>query len=209
MPPISEGDVMTMPAKRQDQTPRIAPLPEAEWTQEMRDMFSGNRPAALGPSRTSNYRATLARHMDVFRKYSAYAGQLLMTGVLPARDKELAVLRTAWLCQGEFEWGSHVPIARVAGLTDGDIERVTRGPDAPGWKTEDAVVLRAVDELHLNGTISDATWSLLAARYDERQLIEFPLVIGQYHTVAFVQNSLRIELDEGNLGFGSLRRSES
>lgn len=48
--------------------------------------------------------------------------------------------------------------------------------------------------------ISDATWASLAERYDERQLIELVIVIGQYQTIAYYQSSLRISLHEGNLG---------
>jgi hypothetical protein len=48
--------------------------------------------------------------------------------------------------------------------------------------------------------ISDATWGMLARRLDERQLIELPIVVGQYQTVAYYQNSLRLRLHTGNLG---------
>ena len=55
-------------------------------------------------------------------------------------------------------------------------------------------------ELHGDSMISDATWSALAKRLDERQLIELPIIVGQYQTVAYYQNSLRLRLHTGNLG---------
>jgi len=48
--------------------------------------------------------------------------------------------------------------------------------------------------------ISDATWLTLTRRLDERQLIELPIIVGQYQTVAYYQNSLRLRLHTGNLG---------
>jgi hypothetical protein len=48
--------------------------------------------------------------------------------------------------------------------------------------------------------ISDATWAALAHSWDERQLIEFPALVGNYIAVALIQNSLRIRLNEGSLG---------
>jgi hypothetical protein len=45
-------------------------------------------------------------------------------------------------------------------------------------------ILRAVDELHGDAMISDATWQTLAKQLDERQLIELPIIVGQYQTVA-------------------------
>jgi 4-carboxymuconolactone decarboxylase len=55
----------------------------------------------------------------------------------------------------------------------------------------------AVDKLHDEATISDSTWSELSREYDEAQLIEVTMLIGQYHIVAFALNSLGIELDDG------------
>jgi hypothetical protein len=39
-----------------------------------------------------------------------------------------------------------------------------------------------------------AFWRTLAKRLDERQLIELPIIVGQYQTVAYYQNSLRLRL---------------
>jgi hypothetical protein len=57
--------------------------------------------------------------------------------------------------------------------------------------------------------ISDATWRTLAKRLDERQLIELPIVVGQYQTVAYYQNSLRLRLHTGNLGLMARKRHRS
>jgi 4-carboxymuconolactone decarboxylase len=48
--------------------------------------------------------------------------------------------------------------------------------------------------------ISDETWDVLAKTYDEAQLLELPILIGQYLGVAFLQNSLRVVLPEGYQG---------
>jgi alkylhydroperoxidase family enzyme len=65
------------------------------------------------------------------------------------------------------------------------------------------VLLRAADELHDDSCITDATWAALRERYDEKQLIEVPMVIGQYHLVSFTLNSLGIQLEPGVEGFKS------
>ena len=48
--------------------------------------------------------------------------------------------------------------------------------------------------------ISDATWATLSKNLNEKQLIELPIIIGQYQTVAYYQNSLSLRLHAGNLG---------
>jgi alkylhydroperoxidase family enzyme len=57
--------------------------------------------------------------------------------------------------------------------------------------------VRAADELHADAVLSDATWAALAEGYDTQQLIEVPMVAGQYHLVAFTLNSLGVQREDG------------
>jgi alkylhydroperoxidase family enzyme len=120
---------------------------------------------------------------------------VLLTGELPARDRELLILRTGHRCDSAYELHQHNRIAAAAGVTDEELDRVVAGPDAAGWDPFDAALLRAADELHETHRIGDATWAALAERYDERQLIEVCMVVGQYHLVAFTLNSLGVEIE--------------
>jgi 4-carboxymuconolactone decarboxylase len=158
--------------------------------------------AGAGDAPAANIFATLVRHPGLFRRWLPFGGKLLV-GKLPARDRELLILRTAELCHAEYEWGQHRLIGLSAGLTEPEIDRVREGADAQGWDDFDAALLRAAEELHADFCISDATWETLASRYDERQLIEVPMVVGHYHMVAFTLNSLGVELEPGVAGFES------
>lgn len=179
-------------------SPRLAPLPpDAEVDDDIRDLIAGIRGLTGG---ATNIFATLARHAGLFRKWLPFAGKLL-AGKLPARDREILILRTGWNCRSEYEWGQHVVIGRNSGLDDAEIERITAGPDASEWSADDRVLLIAADELHGDARLSDATWQALAARYDERQLVEVPMVVGHYHMVAFTLNSLGVQREEGVPGF--------
>ena len=80
-----------------------------------------------------NIFATLAHHPRLLKRWSAFGGVLLYGGVLPARERELLILRTGYLCRAPYEWGQHVTIGLAAGLTDDEIARVAAGPDADGW----------------------------------------------------------------------------
>jgi alkylhydroperoxidase family enzyme len=143
---------------------------------------------------------TMLRHADLFALHTDVGLQLLARGALSFRDREFAVLRIAWLCQAPYEWGEHVLVGKRFGLSSEDIACVINGPDADGLDEHESAILRAVDELHGNAMISDATWLTLAKRLDERQLIELPIIVGQYQTVAYYQNSLRLRLHTGNAG---------
>jgi alkylhydroperoxidase family enzyme len=143
--------------------------------------------------RTPNIFATLVRHPRLFNRWSPFGGVLLRRGELSARHRELLILRTAWHCRADYEWGQHVRIARAAGLTDEEIGHIPAGPRVAGWSALDAALLQAADELHRDAWISDETWATLSAELDERQLIEVCMVVGQYHLVAFTLNSLGVE----------------
>lgn len=177
--------------------PRIPPLPPEEQDDQARELLG----AASAPGApASNIFATLVRHPGLFRKWLPFGGKLL-AGKLPARDRELMILRTGWRCRSDYEWGQHTLIGRACGLSDDEIRRIQDGPDAPGWEPFDAALLRVADELHDTGTISDATWAELATRYDEKQLIEIPMVVGHYHLVSFALNALGVRREEGVPGF--------
>lgn len=143
---------------------------------------------------------TMLRHPELFARQTDIGIQLLGRGALSGRDRELAVLRIGWLCRAPYEWGEHVHVAKKVGITSEEIERITQGSAAPEWCEHERAILRAVEELYANAVISDETWAILAKRLDDRQLIELPIVIGQYQTVAYYQNSLKLRLHEGNLG---------
>jgi len=143
---------------------------------------------------------TLLRHAQLYSVHTDVGIHLHTRGALSRRDRELAVLRIAWLCQAPYEWGEHVMVAKRIGFTPEDIRRVIEGPQAGGLDPHDRAILKAVDELHDDAMISDATWAVLAERLDEQQLIELPIVVGHYQSTAYYQNSLRLRLHAGNAG---------
>ncbi|MEU1407806.1 carboxymuconolactone decarboxylase family protein [Streptomyces sp. NPDC005728] len=178
-----------------DVGPRLAPLPEDGWDPSTRELLAPVPRDADG--RLANVFTTLVRHPGLFRHFLPFGSHLLRDGRLPDRTRELLILRTACNTRAGYEWGRHVPLARAAGVTDEEIRRVGAGPDAQGWTSADAHLLRAADELHRDARLSAATWSALAADHDEAQLIEITMLVGQYHMVAFFLNSAGTRLEPG------------
>jgi alkylhydroperoxidase family enzyme len=144
----------------------------------------------------------MLKHPPLFRIQMEVGVQLLGKGSISVRERELAVMRVGWLCRAPFEWGQHVNIAKRYGMPAEDIERVTIGSSAPGWSEHEAAILRGVEELLGDQMISDETWGVLARTWSDRQLIEFPTLVGQYVATAYFQNALRVRLNPGNIGLG-------
>jgi uncharacterized protein YceH (UPF0502 family) len=192
------GPRSSSPARKsRPSTARVAPLADEELDEQQRELLSGV--VAPGPGRTENIFRTLVRHSGLFRKWMPFGGKLL-NGKLPARERELAILRVGWLCQAEYEWGQHVPIGKRAGLTDEEIARIPGGAKTEGWSELDQAILRATDELHDDACIADATWARLAQEYDDKQLIELVMVVGHYHLVSMALNTLGVQREEGVVG---------
>jgi alkylhydroperoxidase family enzyme len=135
---------------------------------------------------------TLMHHPELERVHSPFTLYLKDSTNLPLRDRELAIMRSAWLCGVDDQWVNHTLIGMDSGLTAAEIERIADGPNADGWTADEATVLRAVDELHLCCRIGVEVWSSLARRYDDAQMIEFLLLVGNYRALSYVQNSVGI-----------------
>jgi alkylhydroperoxidase family enzyme len=177
---------------------RIPPLPPDEQDEQAKELLSG---VSAQGAPAANIFATLVRHPGLFRRWLPFGGKLLGGGKLPARDRELLILRTGWLCEAEYEWAQHREISKSIGISGEEIERVRAGADADGWDPFEVTLIQAADELHAEASISDDTWAKLAEHYDERQLIEVPMLVGHYHMVAFTLNSLGVPLEPGLAGF--------
>ena len=177
--------------------PRIPPLPPEEWSAEIKPILEavpGGVERRLGDN---NIFPTLARNPELFRAWLRFGGYLLTAGKLPGRDRELVILRIAVLCRSPYEWGQHVQISLQGGIDRETIDRVAQGPDADGWTSHEAALLRTADELCEKARISDETWATLAETYDEAQLIEVAMLAGHYQMLAGMLNSLGVELDDG------------
>jgi 4-carboxymuconolactone decarboxylase len=181
--------------------PRIEPLSAEELSGDAKDLVTRIR-ASVGASAgvpIPEYFRTMVKHPEVFR-CQLEMGTAIFKGKLPPRERELAVLRVGWLMRAPYEWGEHVDIGKRYGITTEEIERVIRGSAAPGWNEHEAAILGAVEQLLAEQAISDETWATLAKSWNEQQLIEFPMMVGQYVANAFVQNALRMRLASDNPG---------
>jgi alkylhydroperoxidase family enzyme len=169
--------------------PRVEPLPLEDFDPELNERFGA------GP--VLKIFATLAHHPKLLKRWTVFGNHVLNKSSLPPRERELVILRVGWLCRAGYEWGQHVEIGRRAGLSEAEIARIPRGPDAEGWSGLEGLLLRATDELHGDCFISDATWGALAEHYDTQALMDLIFTVGQYQLVSMALNSLGVQPEPG------------
>jgi alkylhydroperoxidase family enzyme len=181
--------------------PRIAPASDTE--------LDAEQAALLQPYRNErgllNIYRTLARQPRAAKAFLGWGRYVLRESDFDARLRELAILRTGWLCKSGYEWTQHSRLARQLGFSNSDIERIKAGEHAPGWSPLEILVLRATDELHETHHITDATWQELRQRLSEHHLMDLVFTVGHYTQVCMILNAFGIQVEDGQSLDDSLR----
>ena len=162
---------------------------------ETREGAGGVIPAG----RVLNIFRTMAHAPKALKAFLTWGNYILSKkNDLPAREREIVILRTGWLCRSGYEWTQHVEIGLRCGLTPEEIDRIKAGPDA-GWNAADAALVRAADELHADQFISTPTWTALLAHFSQKQAMDVVFTAGQYTQVCMMLNSFGVQLDDGQV----------
>ncbi|MBV9060159.1 MAG: carboxymuconolactone decarboxylase family protein [Pseudonocardiales bacterium] len=173
---------------------RIAPLPSTGNPPDIQELLDFGTEATGG---ASNVFLTLAKNPQLFRRWLPFYAEFYTPGRLAPRQRELLILRTAWQCRCDYEWGAHVRMGRAAGLTDEEIAGVADHLNAQAWSPTDEALLRVVDELIDDHTVEQPTWDALTRHFDEPQLIEVLMVVGSYVGLAGFLNAVEVQREAG------------
>jgi 4-carboxymuconolactone decarboxylase len=157
----------------------------------------------LGPfangAQTLNAFKVCLNNPELCRAWTPFTSAVGRT--LPLRDRELLILRTAWLCGNDYTWAIHSQAARRGGFSDADIQRITEGPGAPQWQADDRMLLEIADALYAERLIPDAGWAALAKRYSPAQMMDAIFTVGQYTMISMLVRSGGIQQESGKSGF--------
>jgi alkylhydroperoxidase family enzyme len=138
---------------------------------------------------------TLAHNPRLLKRFNVMAGGLLTKGLLPARERELVILRTAFRCTSVYEFGQHTIIGLASGLRQDEIDRIVLPPEEAAFPSSDEALIRMVDELYDGNWVTDQTWLQLRDRWHEAELLELLMVAGFYWMLAGVLNSAGVEAE--------------
>lgn len=180
-------------------TTRIEPLLPPDWDDEILDAL-GAFPRGLqfvldrwneggADARGMHLLGSFAPHPPLAKAFLTFNNHVSGNSSLEARDREILILRLAWLRKAEYEYYQHVVLGLRAGLTEEEMEQIRVGPDAAGWSAEDADLVRAAGELVAEARIADDTWGRLSERYGQRQLMDLVFLVGCYEVVAMASRT--------------------
>jgi len=172
---------------------RLTPLPADEWDDEVQLALKGMLPRdRQNPEGAGTALSTLVRHPDLTKAYLGFNVYLLFRSTLPARLREVAVLRVAHRRDCAYEWDHHAEMAKAEGLTDADVEAIRNG----GANEDlDRLVVQATDELEDKSNLTDETWAALGEHLTERQRMDFVFTVGAYGMLAMAFNTFGVQLE--------------
>lgn len=172
-----------------EETPRIAPattpFPDAVQAVIDRIVPQGMAPFTLF--------TTLARAPRLFDRFVArgYLGK----GHLTLRQREMVIARTTALGGSEYEWGIHIHFfAERCGFDAAQLRSLVFGDAGDGcWPDAvDRVLIELSDALHAHCDVDDALWARLRSHFDEEAILELLMLAGNYRSVAYLTNALRL-----------------
>jgi len=145
-----------------------------------------------------NIFATLAKHPKMAKRFNLFGGFLLNKGLVPAREREIVILRVGWNAKSVYEFGQHTVIGRNCGLSDAEIKALaTDDPSAGAWTADDRALIDLADDLCRDDCVSDDTFARVRSRWSEAETMELIVVAGFYRLVSGFLNSAGVQLDSG------------
>lgn len=196
-----EGEARLGKPRHESDRPRIRaaspPLPPA-----VRETIDRIVPAGMTPFALFT---TLARDPRLFERFVARG--FLGRGHLSLRQRELVVLRTTARCGSEYEWGIHSHFfAGRCGFDTAQQSSLVQGDSAdPCWADEgDRVLIDLCDALQATCAVDDALWERLSARFSDEAILELLILAGNYRSVAYLTNALRLPREPWAPAFADL-----
>lgn len=176
-----------------DPLPRIPPLTPETSTEEADAMFERWRSGPFKGSDQNPVLLTFAHNPKLADTFSALNIHLLSTTSLPLRERQIAIMRTAWLCDARYMWSSHLRTSLRRGLEPQLFAALQVGASDPYFTDFERAVIHATEDLVRDRLVSDDNWKALAHQWSNKQLLDFLFTVGTYVCIAGVMRSTGVQ----------------
>jgi alkylhydroperoxidase family enzyme len=168
--------------------------------QELYKQFFGERDPVAEPGTATgtpgDYWTTFALVPDLLFNARDSLMMLMQPGrKLPAKLRELAIVRTGIVGDSKFEYSQHLKVARMVGHTEDKLAAIK------GWATSDKfspverAVMQATDELVGRNLVEDETFAALKSHLSDEQIFELFYVIALWRMHGMIVRALHLEYD--------------
>jgi alkylhydroperoxidase family enzyme len=176
-----------------DPEPRMAPVQPEEFNEETQAFLGRWTGGFFKEADRNPVLQTFAHHPKLAELFSQFNIHILTTNTMPVKQRQIAIMRTAWITKATYMWSSHLNTSVACGLSDDMFRPIQMGPDDPYFTDFERTVMLATDELVNDRTISDENWKKLMAEWTNQQMLDFMFTVGCYLTSAMVMRATGVQ----------------
>lgn len=176
-----------------DPPARLPPVKPDEVTEDMRAVLSRWTGGIFKNADLNPTLLTFAHHPQLANVFSQFNIHLLSTSTLPVKQRQIAIMRTAWITKATYMWSSHLRTSINCGLSPDMFRPIQIGASDPYFTPFERAVILATEELVNDKKVGDASWRALSAVWSTQQMLDFLFTVGCYVTVAGVMRSTGVQ----------------
>ncbi|AIP34249.1 carboxymuconolactone decarboxylase family protein [Paraburkholderia xenovorans LB400] len=141
-----------------------------------------------------NLYSMLLHSPPVAEGWLAFLTAIRQKSSLPARIRELVIMRIAVVNGAAYEFQQHRPIALAAGLSEAQIDAL-QVDDLEGLEDTDRAVLCYCDMMTKNVHVTDEVFDPVKRYLGEREIVELTATIAAYNMVSRFLEALQVDHD--------------
>jgi alkylhydroperoxidase family enzyme len=182
---------------------RLRQVSLAEASPEIKELykqFFGDRDPVKEPGTATgtpgDYWTTFALVPDLLKNARESLGMLLQPGrKLPAKLRELAIIRTGIVGDSRFEYSQHLKVARMVGGAEDKLAAIKSWATSDKFSPAERAVMLATDELVGRNLVEDETFAALKQHLSDEQIMELFYVIALWRMHGMIVRALHLEFD--------------
>ena len=147
------------------------------------EMTNGPRGGVKGPF------VALLRSPELMDRLQRVGEYLRFQSSLNARISEFAMLIVSREWTQQFEWRTHVPLARKAGLSQSAIDCLADARRPVGLAADEQAAYDLLDELQRTKGVSQVTYQAAVNVFGERGVIDLLGVAGYFTAISMLMNA--------------------
>jgi alkylhydroperoxidase family enzyme len=182
---------------------RLRQVSLAEASPEIKELykqFFGDRDPVKQPGTATgtpgDYWTTFALVPDLLMNARESLMMLMQPGrKLPAKLRELAIIRTGIVGDSRFEYSQHLKVARMVGVEEDKLAAIKSWATSDKFSPAERAVMLAADELVGRNLVEDETFAALKQHLGDEQIMELFYVIALWRMHGMIVRALHLEYD--------------
>jgi len=147
-----------------------------------------------------NLYKALANHPALVAAWTEFSKTLRHDTRTPRSLRELVILRGAQVARSEYEWASHLLMARKFGVREAQIQALADWRKSPEFDAREKAALELAEAV-TRSEVTDAVYASVSKHFDHAEYLELTMVAAFYAMVSRIIDAIRVEIDPEKQGY--------